>query len=95
TKLQTKVDDTSAATTSDPTAETNPEMTEVKKERFDSISDVIRTVIRDKGIRGLYTGCKGQVVKGFFSFGLMYMIKDRVVAWMLTLFLTLHKMRRR
>ncbi|KAF9573029.1 hypothetical protein EC968_009079 [Mortierella alpina] len=67
-----------------------------KKERgFDGISDVIRTVIKDKGIAGLYTGCQGQVVKGFFSFGLMYMIKDRVVAWMLTLFLAIHKARNR
>ncbi|KAF9980771.1 hypothetical protein BGZ75_007987 [Mortierella antarctica] len=67
-----------------------------KKERgFNGISDVIRTVIKDKGIAGLYTGCQGQVVKGFFSFGLMYMIKDRVVAWMLTIFLAIHKARNR
>lgn len=66
-----------------------------KKTHFNGISDVVRTVVRDKGIAGLYTGCQGQVVKGFFSFGLMYMIKDRVVAWMLALFLTLHKMRHR
>ncbi|KAF9922973.1 hypothetical protein FBU30_006901 [Linnemannia zychae] len=62
---------------------------------FNGISDVIKTVIKDKGIAGLYTGCQGQVVKGFFSFGLMYMIKDRVVAWMLTLFLAIHNMRNR
>ncbi|KAG0359194.1 mitochondrial carrier domain-containing protein [Gamsiella multidivaricata] len=66
-----------------------------KTKGFDGISDVIRTVVKDKGIKGLYTGCQGQVVKGFFSFGLMYMIKDRVVAWMLTLFLALHNMRNR
>ncbi|KAG0227869.1 hypothetical protein BGW41_003651 [Actinomortierella wolfii] len=65
------------------------------KESFDGISDVFRTVIRDQGIRGLYVGCQGQVIKGFFSFGLMYMIKDRVVAWMLALFLTMHNMRKR
>ncbi|KAF9916594.1 hypothetical protein BX616_003372 [Lobosporangium transversale] len=65
------------------------------KKSFNGISDVFRTVIRDKGIAGLYTGCQGQVVKGFFSFGLMYMIKDRVVAWMLTLFLSIHNMRNR
>ncbi|KAF9192756.1 hypothetical protein BGZ51_004924 [Haplosporangium sp. Z 767] len=68
---------------------------ETKEKGFDGISDVIRTVLKDKGIPGLYTGCQGQVVKGFFSFGLMYMIKDRVVAWMLTLFLAVHKMRNR
>ncbi|OAQ26195.1 mitochondrial carrier [Linnemannia elongata AG-77] len=62
---------------------------------FNGISDVFKTVIKDKGIAGLYTGCQGQVVKGFFSFGLMYMIKDRVVAWMLTLFLAIHNMRNR
>ncbi|CAO3572690.1 unnamed protein product [Mortierella alpina] len=71
-------------------------LAETKKERgYNGISDVIRTVIRDKGIAGLYTGCQGQVVKGFFSFGLMYMIKDRVVAWMLTIFLAMHKARNR
>ncbi|KAF9206913.1 hypothetical protein BGZ49_001577 [Haplosporangium sp. Z 27] len=59
------------------------------------ISGVISNVIRDQGILGLYTGCQGQVIKGFFSFGLMYMIKDRVVAWMLTLFLAIHNMRNR
>ncbi|KAG0266739.1 hypothetical protein BG011_001198 [Mortierella polycephala] len=68
---------------------------ETKEKGFDGISDVIRTVLKDKGIPGLYTGCQGQVVKGFFSFGLMYMIKDRVAAWMLTLFLAVHKMRNR
>ncbi|KAF8926632.1 hypothetical protein BGZ58_011026 [Dissophora ornata] len=68
---------------------------EKKVKGFTGISDVVRTVIRDKGIAGLYTGCQGQVVKGFFSFGLMYMIKDRVVAWMLTVFLAIHKMRNR
>ncbi|KAF9366510.1 hypothetical protein BGX34_001948 [Mortierella sp. NVP85] len=66
-----------------------------KAKKFTGISDVIRTVVKDKGIAGLYTGCQGQVVKGFFSFGLMYMIKDRVVAWMLALFLTVHNMRNR
>ncbi|KAF9423963.1 hypothetical protein BGZ94_008107 [Podila epigama] len=66
-----------------------------KKKQFEGISDVIRTVIRDSGIKGLYAGCQGQVVKGFFSFGLMYMIKDRVVAWMLTVFLAMHSMRNR
>ncbi|KAF9964503.1 hypothetical protein BGZ70_006356 [Mortierella alpina] len=71
-------------------------LADTKKERgYNGISDVIRTVIRDKGIAGLYTGCQGQVVKGFFSFGLMYMIKDRVVAWMLTIFLAIHKARNR
>ncbi|KAF9437795.1 hypothetical protein BGZ76_011114 [Entomortierella beljakovae] len=65
------------------------------KKGFNGISDVFKTVIKDKGIPGLYIGCQGQVIKGFFSFGLMYMIKDRVVAWMLTIFLAIHKMRNR
>ena len=68
---------------------------QVQEKSFSGISDVFKTVIRDKGIAGLYTGCQGQVVKGFFSFGLMYMIKDRVVAWMLTVFLAIHNMRNR
>ncbi|KAG0302279.1 hypothetical protein BGZ98_007651 [Dissophora globulifera] len=68
---------------------------EKKTKSFTGISDVFRTVIKDKGIAGLYTGCQGQVVKGFFSFGLMYMIKDRVVGWMLAIFLTIHNMRNR
>ncbi|KAF9947493.1 hypothetical protein BGZ72_010522 [Mortierella alpina] len=71
------------------------EAAEKKEKGFNGISDVVRTVIKDKGIAGLYTGCQGQVVKGFFSFGLMYMIKDRVVAWMLTIFLAIHKARNR
>ncbi|KAF9971032.1 hypothetical protein BGZ73_006086 [Actinomortierella ambigua] len=66
-----------------------------RKESFDGISDVFRTVIRDQGLRGLYVGCQGQVIKGFFSFGLMYMIKDRVVAWMLTVFLAMYNVRKR
>lgn len=91
TKLQTKVQDNDS-----PSAileQGNVESQETKS--FNGISDVIKTVIKDKGIAGLYTGCQGQVVKGFFSFGLMYMIKDRVVAWMLTLFLAVHNMRNR
>ncbi|GJJ68686.1 hypothetical protein EMPS_01032 [Entomortierella parvispora] len=68
---------------------------QTQEKGFNGISDVFKTVIRDKGISGLYTGCQGQVVKGFFSFGLMYMIKDRVVAWMLTVFLAIHNMRNR
>ncbi|KAI8356418.1 mitochondrial carrier domain-containing protein [Mortierella sp. GBAus27b] len=73
----------------------NTSMKQRKPRGFNGISDVIRTVVKDKGIAGLYTGCQGQVIKGFFSFGLMYMIKDRVVAWMLTLFLAVHNMRNR
>lgn len=90
TKLQTKVQDNESTT--------NPgdlEKQEDQPKSFNGISDVFKTVIKDKGIAGLYTGCQGQVVKGFFSFGLMYMIKDRVVAWMLTLFLAVHNMRNR
>ncbi|KAG0257655.1 hypothetical protein DFQ27_005016 [Actinomortierella ambigua] len=82
-------------TTSNTTMTTTTTTTKKKKESFDGISDVFRTVIRDQGLRGLYVGCQGQVIKGFFSFGLMYMIKDRVVAWMLALFLTMHNMRKR
>ncbi|KAF9383773.1 hypothetical protein CPC16_008792 [Podila verticillata] len=89
TKLQTKVDD------EDDQGSEGAGGAKEKKTHFSGISDVVRTVVRDKGIAGLYTGCQGQVVKGFFSFGLMYMIKDRVVAWMLALFLTLHNMRHR
>ncbi|KAF9092131.1 hypothetical protein BGX23_004580 [Mortierella sp. AD031] len=93
TKLQTKVqeEEDSAATG----ASEGQEGVEKKQKSFNGISDVVKTVIKDKGIAGLYTGCQGQVVKGFFSFGLMYMIKDRVVAWMLTLFLAIHNMRNR
>ncbi|KAF9381246.1 hypothetical protein CPB97_007878 [Podila verticillata] len=89
TKLQTKVDE------EDDQGSEGAGGAKEKKTHFNGISDVVRTVVRDKGIAGLYTGCQGQVVKGFFSFGLMYMIKDRVVAWMLALFLTLHNMRHR
>ncbi|KAF9138532.1 hypothetical protein BG015_002349, partial [Linnemannia schmuckeri] len=93
TKLQTKVqdDDSSPPTTLNHDIEKN----EQQPKSFNGISDVFKTVIKDKGIAGLYTGCQGQVVKGFFSFGLMYMIKDRVVAWMLALFLAVHNMRNR
>ncbi|KAF9539403.1 hypothetical protein EC957_005431 [Mortierella hygrophila] len=90
TKLQTKVQDNDITTNLD-----NVEKQEDQPKSFNGIADVFKTVIKDKGIAGLYTGCQGQVVKGFFSFGLMYMIKDRVVAWMLTLFLAIHKMRNR
>ncbi|KAI8595058.1 mitochondrial carrier domain-containing protein [Dissophora ornata] len=89
TKLQTKSEQEEEEDDDD------EEATIGKVKGFTGISDVVRTVIRDKGIAGLYTGCQGQVVKGFFSFGLMYMIKDRVVAWMLTVFLAIHKMRNR
>ncbi|KAF8946609.1 hypothetical protein BGZ47_011827 [Haplosporangium gracile] len=92
TKLQTKVQDESYSPT---TLDHDIEKNEQQPKSFNGISDVFKTVIKDKGIAGLYTGCQGQVVKGFFSFGLMYMIKDRVVAWMLTLFLAVHNMRNR
>ncbi|KAG0287390.1 hypothetical protein BGZ96_008667 [Linnemannia gamsii] len=92
TKLQTKVQDNNDSSSTD-LEQGNVESQETKS--FNGISDVFKTVIKDKGIAGLYTGCQGQVVKGFFSFGLMYMIKDRVVAWMLTLFLAVHNMRNR
>ncbi|KAG0271156.1 hypothetical protein BGZ95_001084 [Linnemannia exigua] len=100
TKLQTKVqdDDISTTTSSDLEqggVERNNQHQQQQPKSFNGISDVFKTVIKDKGIAGLYTGCQGQVVKGFFSFGLMYMIKDRVVAWMLTLFLAVHNMRNR
>ncbi|KAF9140753.1 hypothetical protein BGX30_006060 [Mortierella sp. GBA39] len=90
TKLQTKVQDNDTTTNLG-----DIEKQEDQPKSFNGIADVFKTVIKDKGIAGLYTGCQGQVVKGFFSFGLMYMIKDRVVAWMLTLFLAIHKMRNR
>ncbi|KAF9315656.1 hypothetical protein BG003_002830 [Podila horticola] len=93
TKLQTKVEDENED--QDQGGQEGAGGKEKKKAHFNGISDVVRTVVRDKGIAGLYTGCQGQVVKGFFSFGLMYMIKDRVVAWMLTLFLAMHNMRHR
>jgi hypothetical protein len=93
TKLQTKVRDNDSSSSSTDLEQGNVEKQEPKS--FNGISDVFKTVIKDKGIAGLYTGCQGQVVKGFFSFGLMYMIKDRVVAWMLTLFLAIHNMRNR
>ncbi|KAG0368373.1 hypothetical protein BGX24_002853, partial [Mortierella sp. AD032] len=92
TKLQTKVQDDSTPSSD---LEQDVEKNQHQPKSFNGISDVVRTVIKDKGIAGLYTGCQGQVVKGFFSFGLMYMIKDRVVAWMLTLFLAVHNMRTR
>ncbi|KAF9120839.1 hypothetical protein BGW39_011047 [Mortierella sp. 14UC] len=93
TKLQTKVrDDSSSSST---TGDLEEGTLKNQPKSFNGISDVVKTVIKDKGIAGLYTGCQGQVVKGFFSFGLMYMIKDRVVAWMLTLFLAVHNMRNR
>ncbi|KAG0344268.1 hypothetical protein BG004_004610 [Podila humilis] len=106
TKLQTKVeddaddDDEGESQGVEPLSKgaegTDSDKTTIKKKmRFNGIGDVVQTVIRDKGIQGLYTGCQGQVVKGFFSFGLMYMIKDRVVAWMLTMFLAMHNMRHR
>ncbi|KAG9062623.1 hypothetical protein KI688_004925 [Linnemannia hyalina] len=90
TKLQTKVQDNDTTTNLG-----DVEKQDDQPKSFNGIADVFKTVIKDKGIAGLYTGCQGQVVKGFFSFGLMYMIKDRVVAWMLTLFLAIHKMRNR
>ncbi|KAG0211738.1 hypothetical protein BGX28_007500 [Mortierella sp. GBA30] len=94
TKLQTKTEEVEHNNSG--LGQELPESESEKKEKgFNGISDVFRTVIKDKGISGLYTGCQGQVVKGFFSFGLMYMIKDRVVAWMLTVFLAIHKMRNR
>ncbi|KAG0360060.1 hypothetical protein BG005_011575 [Podila minutissima] len=93
TKLQTKTEDENEDQGGQEGLEAGAK--DKKKRHFNGISDVVRTVVRDKGIAGLYTGCQGQVVKGFFSFGLMYMIKDRVVAWMLALFLTMHNMRHR
>ncbi|KAG0036800.1 hypothetical protein BGZ82_003705 [Podila clonocystis] len=93
TKLQTKVEDKTEDQGSQEGSDSGAK--DKKKRHFNGIADVVRTVVQDKGFAGLYTGCQGQVVKGFFSFGLMYMIKDRVVAWMLALFLTLHKMRHR
>ncbi|KAF9358506.1 hypothetical protein BGX26_001601 [Mortierella sp. AD094] len=97
TKLQTKSEEEedSATATTGEGAEGGSEPAEKRTKKFNGISDVLKTVIKDKGIAGLYTGCQGQVIKGFFSFGLMYMIKDRVVAWMLTLFLAIHNMRNR
>ncbi|KAG0006282.1 hypothetical protein BGZ80_000574 [Entomortierella chlamydospora] len=104
TKLQTRSEEeedsatTAAETTTtaeEGSAKEGSNSAEKKTKKFNGISDVFKTVIKDKGIAGLYTGCQGQVIKGFFSFGLMYMIKDRVVAWMLTLFLAIHNMRNR
>ncbi|KAF9279846.1 hypothetical protein BGZ88_012502 [Linnemannia elongata] len=96
TKLQTKVQENdSTANNNNVGGDLEKQQEENQPKSFNGISDVFKTVIKDKGIAGLYTGCQGQVVKGFFSFGLMYMIKDRVVAWMLTLFLTIHNMRNR
>ncbi|KAF9110124.1 hypothetical protein BGX27_006756 [Mortierella sp. AM989] len=101
TKLQTKVDNDEEEGERESVNGTNasePVASGAGKKKikgFNGISDVFKTVIKDKGIAGLYTGCQGQVTKGFFSFGLMYMIKDRVVAWMLTLFLAIHNMRNR
>ncbi|KAK3816317.1 MAG: mitochondrial carrier domain-containing protein [Benniella sp.] len=88
-------DEEAAIGNNDNNTSTAESQTTKKAKKFTGISDVIRTVVKDKGIAGLYTGCQGQVVKGFFSFGLMYMIKDRVVAWMLALFLAVHNMRNR
>ncbi|KAG0043162.1 hypothetical protein BGZ83_011763 [Gryganskiella cystojenkinii] len=102
TKLQTKEKEQEQQGNNNSSLNTSPDgqpvgegLEKVKEKSFEGISDVFKTVIRDKGIAGLYSGCQGQVVKGFFSFGLMYMIKDRVVAWMLTVFLAIHKMRNR
>ncbi|KAG0089054.1 hypothetical protein BGZ92_005350 [Podila epicladia] len=91
TKLQTKTEDEDEDQGGQ--EESGAGAKDKKKTHFNGILDVVRTVVRDKGIAGLYTGCQGQVVKGFFSFGLMF--KDRVVAWMLALFLTMHNMRHR
>ncbi|KAH7043695.1 mitochondrial carrier domain-containing protein [Linnemannia elongata] len=96
TKLQTKVQENDSTTNNNNVGgDLEKQQEENQPKSFNGISDVFKTVIKDKGIAGLYTGCQGQVVKGFFSFGLMYMIKDRVVAWMLTVFLAIHNMRNR
>ncbi|CAD6906613.1 unnamed protein product [Tilletia controversa] len=47
---------------------------------YKSLPDVVRSVLRRQGVRGLYAGLETQLVKGFVSQGTTMLVKDRVEA---------------
>jgi histone H3/H4 len=56
---------------------------------------VIRRIVREEGWQGLFEGLLGQIVKGFWSQGLLLMFKDRVGAVIIALYIRLYHYRQR
>lgn len=50
------------------------------------LAEAFKQVVRTDGFLGLYKGVQGQVTKGFFNQGIMYMIKDIVATYLAFLF---------
>lgn len=56
------------------------------KEKQVGLMDVFKQVVKTDGFLGLYKGMQGQVTKGFFNQGIMYMIKDYVATYLAYVF---------
>ncbi|KAI7905325.1 mitochondrial carrier domain-containing protein [Cokeromyces recurvatus] len=50
------------------------------------ILETIKYAVQKDGISGLYKGMQAQIMKGFFSQGIMYMIKDYVATYLALVF---------
>jgi len=52
-----------------------------------SILEALETVLKGRGIKGLYDGLQPQLVKGFLKEGLTMMTKQRIEAFVIALYL--------
>lgn len=59
------------------------------KRVYKSLADVLRKTIRRNGVKGLYQGLESQLLKGLVSHGTTMVVKQRVEALFITLFLIL------
>lgn len=59
------------------------------KRVYRSLADVLRKSVRKNGVQGLYQGLQSQLLKGLVSHGTTMVVKQRVEALFITLFLIL------
>lgn len=57
-----------------------------KTKKQPGLMDVFKQVMKTDGFCGLYKGMQGQITKGFFNQGIMYMIKDVVATYLAYVF---------
>lgn len=62
---------------------------------YKNLVDVLRKTIKKNGIKGLYQGLESQLVKGLIGHGMTMMVKQRVEALFITVFLLLRDRARR
>lgn len=60
---------------------------------YRNLLDVLRKTVKRGGLQGLYQGLDSQLIKGLFSFGTTMMVKARIEAWFVLLYLAVRKQR--